>query len=159
MFYYVERGCRIITTCTVRFQQIAVFCSSQFNIFWASMSPACPVAGHGHRRRNRGGKGALAPRLSRGGGQKEVSAPPPFWARTYLKIPPRSLFFHPHNSAVLTPNQYVRRCFDKFIGVGTRGEGARDPDTPPQCFSSVCGGGLARHAKSPFGPVFQCPAI
>ena len=84
---------------------------------------------------------------------------PHFWARTYLKIPPRSLFFHPHNSTVMTPNQSVRRCFEKFIGVGT-GAGAGNP--APQCFSSVCvcgGGGAAPHAGSPFGPVFQCPAI
>ena len=87
-----------------------------------------------HRRRNRGGEGALAPSsLSREGKRKEVSAARPphthFWARTYLKIPPRSLFFHPHNSTVLTPNQSVR-CFEKFIGVGTRGGGCGEPSSP-----------------------------
>ena len=86
-----------------------------------------------------GAREALAPPPHfPGRGDRRRSPPPHFWARTYLKIPPRSLFFHPHNSTVLTPNQSVRRCFEKFIGVGT-GAGAGNP--APQCFSSVCGGG------------------
>ena len=89
-----------------------------------------------HRRRNRGGKGSLAPPTFQGGGAEGGLRPPPtFWARTYRKVPPRSLFFHPHNSTVLTPNQSVR-CFEKCIGVGTRGGGG--PSPPPPCFSSVC---------------------
>ena len=85
-----------------------------------------------------GGKGALAPSLSReGGGGGRRSPPPHFWGRTYLKIPPRVLFFHPHNSTVLTPNQSVR-CFETFIGVGTGGAG--DP-APPVFLQCVCGGG------------------
>ena len=85
-----------------------------------------------------GARGALAPSLSRergGGGRR--SPPPHFWGRTYLKIPPRFLFFHPHNSTVLTPNQSVR-CFETFIGVGTGGAG--DP-APPVFLQCVCGGG------------------
>ena len=59
-----------------------------------------------HRRRNRGG--AHPPHFP-GKGQKGISAPPThYWAHTYLKIPPRSLLFRPHNSTVLTPNQSVR---------------------------------------------------
>ena len=84
-----------------------------------------------------GARGALAPPLSREGGGRRP--PPHFWAHTYLKIPPRALFFHPPNSTVLTPNQSVRRCFVKFIGVGTGGR-AGDP-APLQCFSMQCVGG------------------
>ena len=97
--------------------------------------------------------GALAPPLSREGGRKEVSAPPHFWARTYLKIPPRSLFFHPHNSTVLTPNQSVRRCFDKFIGVGTGGAG--DPAPPPVFLRCVCEGGWPVMLEAPSGQFFS----
>ena len=108
-----------------------------------------------------GGQGGARTPLSREGGRKELSAPPPhFWARTYPKIPPRSLFFHPHNSTLLTRNQSVR-CFEKFIGVRTWGCWGPSPPVFLQC---VCGGeggwrGVAPHAGSPFGPVFQCPAI
>ena len=102
--------------------------------------------------------GAHPPTFQGGGGWKEVSTPHS-WAHTYLKIPPRSLFFHPHSSTVLAPNQLVR-CFEKFIGVGTWGGGGGGPSAPVflQC---VCGGGgrVAPPAESPFGPVFQCPAI
>ena len=79
---------------------------------------------------------ACPPHFPGRGGWKEISAPH-FWARTYLKIPPSPIFFHPHNSTVLTPNQSVRRCFEKFIGVGT---GAGTP--PPRVFlRCVCVGG------------------
>ena len=107
-----------------------------------------------HRRRNRGGKGgARPPTFQGGGGGRRRSQPPHFWARTYLKIPPRSLFFHPHNSTVLTPNQYVRRCFDKFIGVGTGGEGSRDPPSvSPVC---VCGGGAGPSCWKPLRASFS----
>ena len=86
---------------------------------------------------NRGDKGDTAPPTFQGGEeQKEVSVPLHFCAHTYLKIPPRSLFFRPHNSTVLTPNQSVRRCFKKFIGVGT----GRTQATPPLFFQGewVC---------------------
>ena len=105
-----------------------------------------------HRRRNRGGKGALAsPPLSREG-QNEVSPPPHFWARTYLKIPPRSPFFHLHSSTVLTPNQSVG-CFEKFIGAGTGGAGGTKPP-PPRCFSSVWGWWLLM-LEAPSGQFFR----
>ena len=99
-----------------------------------------------------GGKGPLAPQLSREGSGRR-SGPPHTFGRPHISRP---LFFHPHNSTVLTPNQSAR-YFEKFIGVGTRG--ARDPATPPVFLQCVCGGGVAPHAGSPFGPVFQCPAI
>ena len=85
-----------------------------------------------------GGQGERSPPHfpGRGGGGRR-SPPPPFWARTYFKIPPRSLFFRPHNFTVLTPNQSVRRCFEKFIDVGTGGGKAGNPAPLPQCFSSV----------------------
>ena len=83
-----------------------------------------------HRRRNRGGKGGACPPTLQGGGGRRGSLPPHFWAHTYLKVPPRSLFFPPHNSMVLTPNQSVR-CFKKFIDVGTGGEGPRLPHVFP----------------------------
>ena len=114
--------------------------------------------GQGHRRRNRGGegKGALAPPHfpGRGGGRRSPS--PHFWASTYLKVPLRSLFFHPHNFTVLTPNQSVRRCFEKFIDVGTGGGGAAgEPSPPPQCFSSVCVWGGALMLEAPSGQFFS----
>ena len=40
-----------------------------------------------------GGKGGARPPTFQGGGAEEGLRPPHFWARTYLKIPPRSLFF------------------------------------------------------------------
>ena len=109
-----------------------------------------------HRCRNGGQGGCSPPHFPGRGGGRRSPPPPHFWARTYLKIPPRSLFFHPHNSTVLTPNQSVRRCFEKFIGVGTGGGGGEP--SPPAFLQCVCWGGVP-HAGSPFGPVFQCPAI
>ena len=105
-----------------------------------------------------GARRALAPRFLGRGGRKEVSVPPPhFWARTYLKIPPRSLLFHPYNSTVLTPNQSVRRCFEKFIGVGTGGGGAPSPPPPPPVFlQCVCvGGGAGPSCWKPLGASFS----
>ena len=97
-----------------------------------------------------GGNGSARPLPhfpGRRGGRR--SLPPHFCAHAYLKIPPRSLFFHPHNSTVLTPNQSVRRCFEKFIGVGTGasphprvspvGRGYDHPCWKPlRAFFSVC---------------------
>ena len=113
-----------------------------------------------HRRRNRGGQGVLAPHFP--GGGLERGLPPHFWARRYLKIPPRSLFFHPHNSTVLTSNQSVRRCFEKFHRRQDRWGGP--PSVSPVCVCvcvcvvCVCRG-VAPHAGSLLGPVFQCPAM
>ena len=110
-----------------------------------------------YRRRNRG---ALAPPpLSREGDRRRSPPPPPhtqthFWAHIYLKIPPGSLLFRSHNSTVLTPNQSVRRCFEKFIGVGTGG--GVGWTQPPPVYPV---GGPAPHAGRPLGPVFQCPEI
>ena len=78
------------------------------------------------------GKGVLASPTFQGGG---AGVPPHthIWAYMMdLKIPPGSLFFCPHNSTVLTPNQSVRRCFEKFIGVGTWAAGRTQ--TPPPIF-------------------------
>ena len=87
--------------------------------------------------------------------------PPHFWACTYLKIPPRSLFFHPHNSTVLTPrpNQSVRRYFEKFRGIGTGGAGDPASPSPPVFLQCVCvGGGRGRWPlmlEAPLGQYFS----
>ena len=126
-------------------------------MLWSNVDPTSRNDLITHRRRNRGGQGGRSPPHFPGRGGRRKSPPPDFWGRTYLKIPPRFLFFHPHNSTVLTPDQSVR-CFETFIGVGTGGAG--DPAPPPVFLQCVCGGeGVAPHAGSPFGPVFQCPAI
>ena len=112
-----------------------------------------------HRRRNGGGARGVLPPTFQGGGGRRRSLPPHFWACTYLKIPPRSLFFHPHHSTVLTPNQSVRRCFEKFIYRHRDpggGQGTQPPSVSPV---HVCVGGVEPHAGSPFRPVLQCPAI
>ena len=103
-----------------------------------------------------GGQGGASPPTFQGGGGGRRSPLPHFRARTYRKIPPGSLFFQPHNSTVLTPNQSVR-CFWEVHRRRDPG-GAGDP---APCVSPVrvWGGGVAPHAGSPFGPVFQCPSI
>ena len=84
----------------------------------------------------RGARG-VPPRHFPGRGRGRRSRPlPHFWARTYLKIPPRSLFFHQHNFTALTPNQSVRRCLEKFTGVGPGGEPGTQP--PPVYLHAVC---------------------
>ena len=109
-----------------------------------------------HRRRNRGGKGGAFPPTFRGGGGRRSLPPPHFWARTYLKILPRSLFFHPHNSTLLTPNQSVRRCFEKFISVRSGPGEAGDPALSPlQCFSRVWGGGAGPSCWKPLQASFS----
>ena len=72
-------------------------------------------------------QGRLSTSLSKEAGV-EGGLHPPLLLGTHLsqEIPSRSLFFHLHNSTVLTPNQSVRGCFEKFIGVGT-GWGLGDP--------------------------------
>ena len=106
---------------------------------------------HQHMHRNRAGKGGAHPPTFQGGGAEGGLRPPPFWAHTYLKIPPRSLFFYPHNSTVLTPNQSVRRCFEKSIGVRTRGVGG-----PPVFLQCVCvGQGWPLMLEAPSGQFFS----
>ena len=98
------------------------------------------------------GRGRSPPPTFQGGGRKEVSAPPPTFGLAHIS---RSRFFHPHNSIVLTPNQSVRRCFEKFIGVGT-GKGRITQPPPPQRFSSVCVlGGGALMLEAPSGQFFS----
>ena len=108
------------------------------------LRPLCIGVGIG------GSRGPLAPHFPGRGGDERGYSPPPFGLThisTYLKIPPRSLFFHPHNSTVLTPNQSVR-CFKKLRGVGT----GRTLQAPP-CFSSWRD--PAHHSGSSFGPAFS----
>ena len=87
-----------------------------------------------------GGQGGRSPPHfpGRGGGRR--FPPPHFWARTLSQDPAKIPLLSPKQfHSILTPDQSVR-CFEKFIGVGTRGGGLGPlpPRVSPVC---VCRGG------------------